>query len=90
MKAIGFFPLVNADCDIRPRRTVDSDGDRLGEDEAVGTLEGGDQTKMVELKVVGRDTFGGLCVHNLEIKAVDFGNSPNRSGAGVALEGMST
>lgn len=33
--------------------TVDSDGDALGEDEAVSALEGRDLAELVELQVVG-------------------------------------
>lgn len=66
-------------------RTVDGDGDALGENVVVGALEGWDLSKAVELLVVVADTLGWLGVDNLEVELVGLGDSHDGSGAGVAL-----
>ena len=65
--------------------TVDSDGDALGEDEAVGTLEGGDLAELVELLVLGGDALGWLSVNRLDVESVLLCDSQKTCGARVAL-----
>jgi hypothetical protein len=65
--------------------TVDSDGDALGEYEAVGTLEGGNLAELVELQVVGRDTLRRLGVDKLDVEAVLLCDREKRRGARVTL-----
>ena len=65
--------------------TVDGNGDGLAEDEAVGTLEGGDLAELVELQILGRDAIGGHSLDELEVKTVLLRNGEQRSGARVAL-----
>ncbi|THZ80313.1 hypothetical protein D6C84_07549 [Aureobasidium pullulans] len=45
-------------------------GNALGEDVAVGTLEGGDLAELVELEVLGLDTLGRLGVNDVKVEAV--------------------
>lgn len=65
--------------------TVDSDSNRLGEDEAVGALKGRDLAELVELQVVGRDALGRLRVDELDVEAVLLCDSQERRGARVTL-----
>lgn len=67
--------------------TVDSDGNGLRENEAVGTLEGRDLAELVELQVVGRDTLGRLGLDELNVEAVLLCDSKERGGARVTLVG---
>lgn len=67
--------------------TVDSDSDGLGENEAVGALEGRDLAELVELQVLGRDALGGLGVDKLDVEAVLLCDSKERGGARVTLVG---
>ena len=67
------------------RRTVDSDGDGLAEDEAVSTLEGGDLAELVELQVLGGDALLGGGLDELDIEAVLLGDSEEGGGARVTL-----
>ena len=69
--------------------TVDSDGNGLREDEAVGALEGGDLAELVELQVVLRDALGGLGGDELDIEAVLLGHGEEGGGARVTLRGLS-
>ena len=69
--------------------TVDSDGNGLRENEAVGALEGGDLAELVELQVLLRDTLGGLGGDELDIEAVLLGDGEERGGARVTLRGLS-
>lgn len=66
-------------------RTVDGNGDALGENVAVGALEGGDLSELVQLEVLSGYTLGRLGVDNLKVKAVGLGDSTQGGGAGVAL-----
>lgn len=67
--------------------TVDSDGDGLGENEAVLALEGGDLAELVELQVLGRNTLGGLSVDELDVEAVLLCDRKEGGGARVTLRG---
>lgn len=69
--------------------TVDSDGNGLRENEAVGALEGGDLAELVELQVLLRDALGGLGGDELDIEAVLLGDGEERGGARVTLRGLS-
>ena len=67
--------------------TVDSDGDGLRENEAVGALEGGDLSELVDLQVVGRDALGRLGVDELDVEAILLCDSEEGGGARVTLVG---
>lgn len=67
--------------------TVDSDGNALGEDEAVGALEGGNLAELVELQVLGRHTLGGLSLNELDVEAVLLRDGQERGGTRVTLLG---
>jgi hypothetical protein len=69
--------------------TVDSNGNGLGENEAVGTLEGRDLAELVELQVLGRDTLGRLSGDELDVEAVLLCDSQERGGARVTLLALS-
>jgi hypothetical protein len=69
------------------KRTVDGDGNALGEDVAVGTLEGGDLAELVELEVLGVDTLGRLGVNNVKVEVVGLCDGQQGGGTGVALRG---
>lgn len=66
-------------------RTVDGNGNALGENVAVGALEGGDLSELVQLEVLSGNTLGRLGVDNFKVKAVGLGDSTQGGGAGVAL-----
>src|SRR5690606_31295148 len=67
--------------------TIDSDGNALGEDEAISTLESGDLAEGVELEVLLRDTLAGLAlVDDLDIETVGLRNGEEDRSAGVALQ----
>lgn len=66
-------------------RTVDGNGNALGENVAVGALESRDLSELVQLEVLSRDTLGRLSVDNLKIELVGLCDSAQGGGAGVAL-----
>jgi hypothetical protein len=70
------------------QRTVDGNGNALGEDVAVGTLEGGDLAELVELEVLGVDTLGRLGVNNVKVEAVGLCDGQQGGGTGVTLSGV--
>ena len=67
------------------QRTVDGNGNALGEDVAVGTLEGGDLAELVELEVLGLDTLGRLGVNDVKVEAVGLCDGQQGGGTGVTL-----
>lgn len=66
--------------------TVDSDGNGLGENEAVGALEGRDLAELVDLQVVRRDALGRLGVDELDVEAVLLCDRKEGGGARVTLQ----
>ncbi|TIA29845.1 hypothetical protein D6C78_09973 [Aureobasidium pullulans] len=72
------------------QRTVDGNGNALGEDVAVGTLEGGDLAELVELEVLGLDTLGRLGVNDVKVEAVGLCDGQQGGGTGVTLRKEST
>ena len=68
------------------RLTVDSNGNSLAQDEAIGTLECGHLAELVELQVLGRETISGHSLNELEVKTVLLCNSEQRRSARVALQ----
>jgi hypothetical protein len=66
-------------------RTVDCDGNALGEDEAVLALEGWDLSELVELQVLGRDTLSRLSGNELDIETVLLCDSEEGGGTRVTL-----
>lgn len=67
------------------QRTVDGNGNALGEDVAVGTLEGGDLAELVELEVLSLDTLGRLGVNDVKVEAVGLCDGQQGGGTGVTL-----
>jgi len=67
------------------QRTVDGNGNALGEDVAVGTLEGRDLAELVELEVLSLDTLGRLGVNNVKVEAVGLCDGQQGGGTGVTL-----
>ena len=67
------------------QRTVDGNGNALGEDVAVGTLEGGDLAELVELEVLSVDTLGRLGVNDVKVEAVGLCDGQQGGGTGVTL-----
>lgn len=65
------------------KRTINSNGNSLIQNEAIGTDKGGDLAQGVDLEVIG--TLVGLSVHQLEIQAVSLGHNEDRDGARVLL-----
>jgi hypothetical protein len=65
--------------------TVDSDGNALGEHEAVSALEGRDLAELVKLEVLGGDTLRRLGVDELDVEAVLLRDREKRRGARVTL-----
>lgn len=65
--------------------TVDSDGDALGENEAVSTLEGRDLAELVELQVLAGNTLGRLGLDELNVEAVLLCDREEGCGARVTL-----
>ena len=76
---------VQAGSYARGKRTVDSDGDALREDETVSALEGGDLAELVELQVLGRDTLGRLSVDELDVEAILLCDGEEGGGTRVTL-----
>lgn len=65
--------------------TVNSDGDSLGEDEAVSALESRDLAELVELQVLGRNTLAGLSLDDLDVETVLLCDRKERCGTRVTL-----
>ncbi|THZ99421.1 hypothetical protein D6C82_05163 [Aureobasidium pullulans] len=65
-------------------------GNALGEDVAVGTLEGGDLAELVELEVLSLDTLGRLGVNDVKVEAVGLCDGQQGGGTGVTLRKEST
>ena len=68
------------------RLTVDRNSHALGQDVAVGALEGGHLAEPVDFAVVVADTLGRLGVDILELKTVGLGDGLNGGRARVALQ----
>lgn len=66
-------------------RTVDGNGNALGEVVAISTDKGGDLAQLVDLQVVGRDASGGVGLDNLNVEAILLGDSDDGLGARLAL-----
>ena len=66
--------------------TVDGDGDALVESVTISADKGWDLPKLVDLEVLGGDTFRRLGLNDLEVNVVCLGNCTNSSGAWVVLE----
>jgi hypothetical protein len=67
------------------KRTVDGNGNALGQDVTVSTLKGRDLGELVELEVLVADTLGRLGVDNVEVQAVGLCDGQQGSGTGVTL-----
>lgn len=67
-------------------RTVDGEGNALGEDEAVGANEGGDLGLLVGLPVLLGDVVE-VNVDDVEVKTVGLRNREHGGGARVVLKG---
>ena len=69
--------------------TVDSNGDDLGQGEAIGTLESGDLAKGRDLAVlstrVERGSIVGLGLDQLQLEVVVLGSDQDGEGATVVL-----
>ena len=66
--------------------TIDSDGNGLGEVEAVGTLEGGDLASGVDLKVLsGGSRRVGNGVHQLKLEVIVLSSDQDGKSATVFL-----
>jgi hypothetical protein len=66
-------------------RTVDGNGNALGEDKAVSALEGRDLAELVKLQVLLRDTVGGDSLDELEVEVVLLCYDTEASSPGVTL-----
>lgn len=68
-------------------RTVDVDGDNLGEGEAIGANEAGDLAKGLNSAVLsaGGSVRLGSSVDNLKLQVVVLGSDQDREGATVVL-----
>jgi len=66
-------------------RTVDGNGNALGENVVVSALKGWDLSETVDLAVVIGDTLAWLGVNNLEVELVGLGDSKDSGGTGVTL-----
>jgi hypothetical protein len=67
-------------------RTVDGDGNRLGENEAVLALEGGDLAQRVSLEVLDA-RLGRIGIDEVQLNVVGLSNRLDGSAAGVVLRG---
>lgn len=65
--------------------TVDGNGHGLGEDVAIGALEGWDLAQAVQLLVVVANALGWLGVDQLDVEVVGLRDGEEGGGAGVAL-----
>lgn len=72
------------------QRTIDGDGDSLGELEAVGTLEGRDLAEGLDLAVLGARVLGAarLSLDQVQLKAVVLGSDQGGDGTTVVLRGV--
>jgi hypothetical protein len=66
------------------KRTVDSDGNALGESISVLAKEGRNLSKFAGLEMFGR-RLGGVSLNNLDLEIVCLRNCQNGSSAGVGL-----
>lgn len=73
----------NRDCGIS--RTVNSNGNGLGERKAILAEEGGNLAELVGLEVLDRGS-AGISLNDVELNVVGLCHSQNGGGAGVALE----
>ena len=72
----GVFALSNrCNAEARYKRTVNGDGNALVESVAIGTDEGWDLSKAIELQVFSWNTLGWLGLDDLELDIVCFRNS---------------
>jgi hypothetical protein len=69
------------------QRTVDGNGDNLGQSEAIGTLEGGDLAKGLDLEVLGAGVNSrvGLGFDQLQVEVVVLGSDQDGDGTTVLL-----
>lgn len=71
------------------KHTVHSDGDGLGESEAIGTLESRDLAEGAELLVLSRLVEGssrvGLSLNQLELQVIALGSDEGGDGTTVLL-----
>ena len=71
------------------QRTIDSQSDGLGQNEAIGTLESGDLAGRVELGVLSRLVEGssrvGLSLDELKLQVVALSSDLNGDGTTVFL-----
>lgn len=65
-------------------RTVDGDGNALGESEAVLANKGGDLAKGVGLEVLG-GSVANLSLNNVEVNVVGLSHSADGRGSSVVL-----
>ena len=70
---------------LRDRLTVDGNGHGLGEDIAIGALEGWDLAQAVQLLVVVANALGWLGVDQLDVEVVGLRDGEESGGARVAL-----
>lgn len=71
------------------QRTIDGNGDDLGEVEAVGALEGRDLAKGLDLAVLsGSVGRVGLSLNQLQVQAVVLGSDQDGDGTTVFLKGV--
>lgn len=72
--------------------TIDGDGNRLRQSEAIGTLEGGDLASGVDLEVLSAGVeFSGrvsLSLNQLQIEVVVLSSDQDGDGATVVLENV--
>ena len=66
-------------------RTIDCNGDTLGQGIAIGTNKRGNPCEWIDLQVFGRNAFRGLSVDNFEVELVGLGSCSNRNGPYIAL-----
>lgn len=65
------------------KRTINSNGNSLVQNEAIGTDKGGNLAQGVDLEVFG--ILVGLSVHQLDIQAVGLGHDEDRDGTRILL-----
>jgi hypothetical protein len=65
--------------------TVHNNGDDLGQDVAIGTLEGRDLAELVQTAVVIGDTGRRLDLNELDVEVVGLSDDEERVGTWVAL-----
>lgn len=67
------------------RPTVDSDSNRLMENEAILSNECRDFPQSIQLQVLSRDTFTWCGLDDLELESIGLSDSFDRSGSWVVL-----